>query len=290
MTTPAELYIPPGCKTLDKVDMPQIRLGIQGFPGTGKTWGALTFPNPIVANFDRGVGAHFGRTDVIEIPFHDERFCKEVYSAYTGVATLKETMIKWLETEGKKLAPNQTLVWDGGTATQFAYHKWYEANKYSFLTKQNKIDEFAEWNQKLNFFGEICQTFKVVRCHVIYITHEAERPDKPATTGQPGEYTGKIRPLLSGAFRDQLPSHFTDFFRQHSQNKKPVDEVKEEALALWKMSKDEFKQMNASFPDNTLYYWQTEGDDTFDAKRGSLVNAPRYLPANFTAFSKWMRK
>ena len=61
----AEQYIPKGAVSLNTITVkPQIRLGLQGYSGTGKTWAALTFPNPIVLNLDRGLGAHTGRSDV----------------------------------------------------------------------------------------------------------------------------------------------------------------------------------------------------------------------------------
>lgn len=48
----SELYIPPGCTTLDKIEDSQIRVGIQGPPFSGKTTAALTFPNPVAASFE----------------------------------------------------------------------------------------------------------------------------------------------------------------------------------------------------------------------------------------------
>lgn len=281
------IYTPPNCRTLaSDCSKQQIRLGIQGYPGTGKTWAALTFPNPIVLNLDRGLGAHAGRADVIEIPFYQ--------SSFSGGSSseLKDKLVSWLQKEAVKLSEQQTLIFDGCTSLQNAYHTWYAANQHMFLTRQGKVDDFAEWQVKKKYFGEVMEIFKALKCDVIFIAHEAARPDKPTTVGQPGEYRGKIRPLLTGAFGDEIVGYYSDWFRQHAADK-PSDysAIKPESLALWGMkTPQEFKAMADEFPRNTIYYWQTEGDDVFDGKCSSLVNFPRYIPANYKSFLKYARK
>lgn len=283
-----EIYTPPNCFTLDQSPTEQqIRLGIQGYGGTGKTWAALTFPNPIVLNLDRGLGAHTGRKDVIEIPMHSEVFCKVIDPNFNSFK-LKDVVTTWLSKEGCKLTANQTLIFDGGTPLQNAYHRWYEKNKNMFLTKEGKIDGFAEWSQKKVYYGEIYEVFKTLRCNVVVLNHEVDQRDKVAI-GSPVSYSGKIRPLLSGGFADELVNHHTDFFRQLCRDKKSA--VTADELKQWGFStQKEYDAMCDTFSDNTIYYWQTEGDDKFDAKRSSLVGAPRFIPARYESFLKYRRK
>ena len=75
----SNIYIPPSCRTLSEdTAKQQIRLGIQGFPGSGKDWSILGtpdgkqkgFPNPIVLNLDRGLGAHSQCTNIYEVPLY----------------------------------------------------------------------------------------------------------------------------------------------------------------------------------------------------------------------------
>lgn len=280
-----EIFIPQGCSRLSDIkEIPQIRLGIQGYGNTGKSWAALTFPNPIVANLDRGLGAHVGRSDVVEIPFYNPTFCKTI-DANFDPSRKKDVLLTWLERYGSKLSPHQTLIWDGNTPTQNAYHTWYEANKHKFLTNQGKINEFAEWNQKLSYYSTLLDILKTLPCHVVFICHEVEKKDKS------GSYSGKIRPLLTGSMGDELTTHFTDWFRQQCADKpKSMDDVKDETLKLWRMTKAEFKAMCDTYSGNTVYFWQTEGDDIFDAKASSLVNAPRFIPASYASFEKYRRK
>lgn len=279
------IYMPAGCQTLDKAKPAQIRLGIQGFPGSGKTWAALTFPNPIVANLDRGLGAHMGKSNIIEAPFYEEDFCKSVYKSYTSKSQIKDVCIMWLEKEAVKLTPEQTLIWDGGTSTQNAYHSWFRANAGSFLTKGGKIDDRAEWGEKIVYFVQLFEQLRMLRCNVVFISHEVEKKDND------GLYSGKIRPLLTGQSGDQMAGYFSDWFRQLSQDKpKDFDALDAKKLAYWGMDKATFKNMCDSFDGNTIYFWQTEGDDLFDAKRSSLVNCPRFIPAHYNSFLKYRRK
>lgn len=281
MTT--DTYIPPNCRPLSAdTSKQQIRFGIQGFPGTGKTWSSLGFPNPIVLNLDRGLGAHQGRSDVNEIPFYQQSFGGKPYE-------IKDKLVEWLGNHGPKFTENQTLVIDSLSSLEAAYHSWYKVNEMSIAvsSKSGKVNDFAEWQIKEQFFNEIHVLIKSFKCDVILLAHESERADKPTTIGQPGLYTGKIRPFLSGKFGDIIIREYTDWFRAHS-CKKPT-EPKPETLAAFRMTAKEFKDMCDSFVGDTLYYWQTQGDDLFNAKASSLVNPPLYIPATFAAFSKYKR-
>lgn len=277
-------YIPNHSRTLDKITQAQIRLGIQGYSGTGKTFAALTFPNPVVVNFDRGLGAHTGRSDVIEVPIYEAEFCKKIFPSFKE-ADLKDVALRWLTTEGMRLEPDQTLVWDGGTGTQNAYHKWYSANPVISM-KSGKEDDFAEWRLKLIFMGDLMETFKKLKCHVVYISHETDKKEKN------GEYLGRIRPLISGQFGDQLSSHFTDWFRQlvFDKPKKPED-VKDVTLREWGFKTiTEYMNMCNTFPGNIIYAWQTEADTVCDGcKCSSLIGQPKYIPANYTSFKNLNR-
>lgn len=267
------IYIPKGAQSLDKITTrPQIRLGLQGYAGTGKTWSALTFPNPIVLNLDRGLGSHMGRADVLEVPFYDPSF--------SNLNTLKENMIAWIEKDGSKLTVEQTLIVDGNTSIQNAYHRWWKANQYNYMTKSGQVDDFAQWRLKKDYFAEILENLKYLKCNVIYIMHETAQKDKE------GGYSGKIRPLLTGQFGDEIINHFTDCFRQHA-----MEKPKSPTLQSWGCkTQEEFDSMwQGAIKDNTIFYWQTMSDNVFDAKASSLVNFPSLIPATYNHIKKYMR-
>lgn len=277
----SQIYIPEGCNTLANVSEPQIRLGLQGFGGVGKTWAALTFKNPIVVNLDKGLGAHFGRPDVVEIPMGNVDYCKKLYPKYKGPESVRDVIDVFFDTVAPKLSEEQTLVFDGGTGLQHAYHKWYMANPV--LTKMGKLDDFAEWRLKVVFLGDVFNRTKFLKCNFIYICHEAEKKDKD------GSYSGKIRPLLTGQFCDELMSHFTDWFRCHALAK-PKADVKPETLANFGLKNQaEFNSIANQFSNDCIYFWQTQSDDVCDCKASSLVNFPRYIPANSESFYKYKK-
>lgn len=271
------MYIPPNCSTLDKLtDIPQIRLCLQGAPGSGKTWAALTFPKPIVFSLDRGLGAHTGRNDVTEIPVWDSNFCKTLDPNYRA-SRLRDVILKFFDKEAPKLEPDQTLIIDGSTGLQNAYHLWYQANPT--ITASGSIDAFAEWKLKLKFFGDIMSTLKSLKCNVVYLCHEVEKKESD------GSYRGKIRPLLTGAFGDELVSHFTDAFRQLASSKPDLTKYDEKKLAPWNMNKEQFTSWVNSFPRDTVYYWSLASNDECDLKCSSLKpNYPSLMPATYQAF------
>lgn len=277
-----EIYIPPNSITLDKLDIPQIRLGIQGDGGTGKTWAALTFPNCVAMDLDRGLGAHRGRLDVISLPFWDGAWLSVNFPR--DPTNTREAVVSWIEKEGKKLAPNQTLVIDGNTGFQRAFHSYEE--KHPTLSKSGKYDDFAEWANKIKFYGRFFDALKSLRCHVVFILHEQ------ADRGKDGDLNGKLKPLLSGQVGDQIKNEFTDWVRQHCGNK-PTDYSNKNVLdkiAQFNLTPEEFKTSVNKLPRQTFYYWQLESDDVCNCKVSSLVNFPRFIFANYETFVSYLRK
>ena len=78
---------------------------------------------------------------------------------------------------------------------------------------------------------------------------------------------------------------------QHCIDKKSPDKIDEKILTLWGMkTREEFLEMQKQFIGNSVYCWQTEGDDIFSAKASSMKpGTPRFIPANYDAFMKWRK-
>lgn len=287
--SPQQIYIPPKSIRLDNPDYNfQLRIGIQGPHGTGKTFASTTFKNTIFGSLNRGLISHVGRSDIHEIPFYDDAFCDSIVKR-AGIVlppNRKEVLIKWLHDEGVKITKNQTFVLDAGTDVQAAYHQWWEIVKDEFLTKQGEVDAFKEWRLKVSYFGEMMLLLKSLKCDVIFIWHESpDRDDK-------GNLNGGVRPLLTGQFQDELPTHFTDWFRALAFPK--PDLTNQDSIGKFRKQfslsdNDLYKEWINSGTKETIFIWQTQSDTVCKCKT-SLINAPKYILANYQNFDKYSRK
>lgn len=293
-----ELYKPPGSITLDQADYNfQIRLGIQGMLGTGKTWAALTFNKPIVLSLDKGLISHVGRADVQEMPFYNPVFVDglvpRVNPTYIDLRTgskrttppnKKDAIIKWMTEEAPKIPKDYTLVMDGSTGIQAAYHTQYWVSPK--ITKgSGEIDAYAEYKQKIDYFTELMMLIKSLNCNVIYIAHEIQDRDSK------GNLNGSIRTLLSGQFCDELGTHFSDWFRARVFPKPKTEEAINKMVTDSGQSKSTVEEWIKSVPSNcdSIYLWQTQSDNLCNCKT-SLVAAPKYVIANASVFQKYKRK
>ena len=293
-----ELYIPTYAIPLNtQTKKQQIRLGLQGFPKVGKTFAALTFPNPVVLDFDRGLGAHQGRADVIAIPFYDDAFIDSIvprgaewYIPYGKLASekkkrpanRKDALLKWLYEEASKFSIEQTLIVDGNTTIQAAYHSQYWTAPE--LDRDSKVKPYAEFRQKIDYFTEVFTCLKALKCNVVYIAHESDaRDDK-------GHLNGKIRPLMSGAIKDEILSHFTDWFRCYAYGKPKTEVEWTNAQKFFGVDRSVIQEW-CKFSDNdTMYLWQTTSDADVDCGSSSLIGAPKWIPAHFSMFEKYRKK
>lgn len=278
------LYTPTGSVQLSTCTTPQqIRLGIQGPPKNGKTYGALSFPNPMVLSLDRGLGAHSHRADAFEIPMWNATFVDKIVprTGLNAPSNRKDAVTKWLAGEATKLTENQTLVIDGLTGLQNAYTAWYAQNPV--LTKQGKVDDFAEWRIKVEWFGEICEQLKSLKCHVVFIGHETLDRNKE------GDLNGMVRPLVTGQFGDQLASHFTSWFRAMAVGK-PKDEGKEMFKKKYGCDDATLREWVGSNDTESIFLWQTISDSIVSCGTSDLIKAPKYVLQDYKSFEKYRRK
>src|SRR5665213_2229005 len=163
----SDIYKPQGCLTLaETTETQSIRLGIQSPPGLGKTFSALTFPFPTVLNFNKGLGAHAGRSDVIDIPFWSAPFVDKIQQrAGTSLPpNKKDALTKWLGGEGLKLTANQTLVMDAMTEIEAAFHVQYVAEGGAPVTSKGGFDKYDEFKKKLTWYSYFIEQLKTLKC------------------------------------------------------------------------------------------------------------------------------
>ena len=280
------IYIPLGAKPLTEHGVTQIRLGIQGAAFTGKTTAALTFPNPVLASFDRKASAHSHRADVYEVPFWDGVFCDSLVkrAGYANPPNRRDAFLKWLYSDALKITSSQTLIVDNSSGVEDAYHTQYSLEPV--VSRSGEEDSFAQWRLKIDYFKDIFTAFKALKCNVVYLIHEAPDRDKK------GELNGKIRPILTGQIGDKIEAEFTDWFGAIAVTKPQTPEQTEKLLTWARIDKPTLQEWLNSTPANhgSVYVWSTQNDGIRNCGTTSLHNVPKFILANYSSFSKYRKQ
>lgn len=175
-------------------------IGIQGEPNSGKTTAAISWPNPIVLNFDKKL-----RAGIPEIPFWDNGWVHSFMKTQAPLyADRKTALIKWIRTAGTSIPADATIILDSFTMVDNTWTEFVSANKHAFYTKGDGGKE-PEYNGRAMFYAKqdyLIELFALLRsmpCTVIVTFHETPARDNK------GNLNNKLRPLVSGgSFKDQL--------------------------------------------------------------------------------------
>lgn len=282
MTTP--LYVPKGASLIKDLPPSQIRVVIQGPPFSGKTTAALTFPNPVVLSFDRKVSAHKHRDDVVVVPFYSPEFVDSLVKRPSPITPTnrKEALIKWLESEGLNITPEQTLIIDNCSEVEKSFHVWFDNNKHLAITKDGDFNQYKEWDLKIDYFDSLHTALKACHCHVVFIAHETPQRNKK------GELTGKNKPLLSGQSGDKLGGNFTDYFRATTITKPTTEDQFKKTVEWARTDLSTVKDWCSKVGQHdTIYLWQTCADEECDCGTSSMRGCPKYVYASYESFLKY---
>lgn len=236
------------------------RLGIQGPPKSGKTTSAVTFPNPIILNFDNGLPLSF---DGPSVDFWNADFIKKCESdlglrsnAPDKAPNRRDVFKYWLAKNVSLFVPGQSVILDSWTFMQ----NWFDIQTATIdrpvLSKQGEEDRFAFWKQKKLYCIEIANLLDGLNCNLVTTYHETYERDKD------GNLLEKIAPLQDGEFKQQIKGHYTDWFRQHAQQKKDA----------------QGRPM-----DRPEYVWQIKSDGKCDCACKNLSLNEKFVPARYDA-------
>lgn len=244
------MYIPTNSVNLKDAAQLPIRLALQGASGTGKTYSALTFPNPVVLDFDGNLNAHRGK-NIIQVPFTSDEFVDSLAKRTTTTGpksrpNRRDALKNWLATEALQLTAEQTLIIDSWTTLQDAFDMQQDLEPA--YTKTGGIDEFAFWADKQDFSKLILNGLKRLKCHSVITFHEMYITDDSGKI-----IAGKIAPLMQGKFVNKLGLYFTDWFR-------------------------------CIVPSVGVYKWQTSSDAITNCKT-RMANAPQFIEPHFKSFN-----
>jgi len=258
------MHLPTKSINLKTVKFPQVRLGLQGDPGSGKTTSALTAPNPVVLDIDGGL-TKFSGHDIIVVPIYDYQWvCDYGFEPKKPKAqpNRRDAILKFMQEDALKLTSEQTLIIDSWTSLQTAFDMQQDLEPA--ITKSGQIDEFAFWMRKIEYSEKIMTYICSLKASVVVTFHELKVRD--IKTGQLLE---KVQPLMAGKFYSQIKRFFTDFFRLIN------EEEKDKEGRVIKCN----------------YYWQVCSDNQFDSKtRLTFPEGTFKVKPDFSVFSQYERK
>lgn len=226
---------------------PHEMIAIVGGPGSGKTTSCLTFPNRIWLDFD-----HKLPINEISVPFWSSAFCDTICKPSAGYknSNRRDAFLFWLRDNHKKFVEEQTVVLDTWTFLMDAFNEQTNAEDDRMQPKNS----FWFWKQKVRYAEEVINFFKAMSCRVVVNFHETrERDDQD-------RFTGKIRPVMDGSFKDKLLGYFTDVYRQV---KDPI-ERDEKGRRVTHGTELAVKQG---------WFWQLVGDDIMDCNMNPTLGA-----------------
>lgn len=227
-----------------------------GPPKWGKTWSALTFPNPIVLDFDRGLTSP--PFPVTFIPFWDKTFVKEKLKQPMGDPI--NALTSWLNTEGDKLSEDQTIIIDSLSTLSDSLTDVLDA-KTPVSKSTGEKDGFWFWKEWSTWFRGLCARLQRLKCNVVVCCHEQEIRDS-----ETGRVIGYKWLLKGQDFSPRLSQYFTDVFRQTRVGK-------EEVAGTEKILK-------------YTYQWQVAANSLFPLCCTRIPTNKMFLPAHYDSFIK----
>lgn len=262
VTDIANIYMPEGTVNTSQTRASRTkRLLLVGAAGSGKSWSAVTFPNPFILDYDNNLQHDYFRDLAMPtIPCYDVSATREIKIKERKVIDPREWIIQWLAVEGKKFSEQQTIILDSLTGLSDIVRILYE--KEVPTSKSGHDDKYWFWRMWAAYFRELFSAVRDLPCNVVVIMHENEMRDSETNR------VTSVKPLIQGQeFSPRIPSFFTDVYRQ---------------IAI---PKENLMQLKPGMKSAITYWWQIKSDRKFDAARTTIITDNVLVPATYKSFS-----
>lgn len=191
-----------------------------GSPFAGKTYAALSFPNPLVLDFDnKNI-----REGVPTIPFYDDNFVESIVRRKnpTNAVNRKAALEIWLQQNIGKLK-DYTVILDALTNVEVAFHQ-----QVFGVEEKWGMNGGLYFGEKLNYFQGICALLAASGARVIVNCHLVPVYTRDANTGL-DVATGKNKPAVTGSTAEKLPSFCTSVIYAYAK----IDGIKGQISYWW---------------------------------------------------------
>lgn len=252
-----------------------VQLLVYGKSKTGKTAGALTFPRPVVFDFDHGIATarspwfvqRYGyRPDIFYEEFYEKKINKGIVTQHNAYDDACRFFDEWMKPEGKWTGSDgktydvgldkfDTFVIDSGTTlSEFASHKALIVMGMTKLSKSHEMslstglvspkvqDHGAERSLTEQFVDMILSSNK----NVVLLAHEKVLSDDEGNVVE-------IAPLLTGQSIERVPLKFDEVYNLR------VSRRGTETLRLLQTEADGLRKVGTRYgiPNNSEWNWET---------------------------------
>jgi len=242
---------------------------VYGQSKVGKTWGALTFPRPVVMDFDRGAATArnpefvkaYGLRKIFFETFPETNVSRGIPLTHNAFDDACKYFDEWMKPTGKwrgvEVGRNQFDTWVIDSGTTLSEHAQYKAVIVMGGMKLSKthgeaiqhgllIPKIQDYGSERSLVEQFIDMVKGSGKNVVLICHEKEQTDSN------GNVTG-IVPLLTGKSTESVPLKFDEVYNLRIKKVGPnnVRYLQTEADGLRKVGS------RYGIPNESLWTWDT---------------------------------
>lgn len=252
-----------------------VQILVYGKAKTGKSWGALTFPRPVVFDFDRGVAtarnpdfvAKHGQRWIFYETFAEKNMKRGVPLSANAFDDACRYFDEWMKPKGKWVSPSDgktyevgrdqfdTLIIDSGTTlSELAQYKAVIVLGGMKLSKTHEqamssgllIPRIQDYGSERSLVEQFTDMIKDSGKNVVMICHEKEM------VNEAGSVTD-IVPLLTGKSSEVIPLKFDEVYNLR------IKKQGSEVVRYLQTQPDGIRKVGTRYgmPDGSLWNWDT---------------------------------
>lgn len=216
---PVTLFSLPGM-IASEIPQPDRFILLAGTAFSGKTTAALSFPDPLVLDFDNKMP----RAGVQSIPFYKDSFVETLVRRTNPAVSVnrRDALQIWLNQHNGRLS-KYTIILDSLTALEVAFHQ------QTFEVEEKwGVNGGLYFGAKLNYFQSICALLAATGARVIINCHLTPVYMRDPNSGIDVS-TGKHKAALAGSAAEKLPTFCTSVIYSYVK----IDSIKGACTFWW---------------------------------------------------------